>query len=555
MPPPDAGDLVSIVEEFRKVLEECEELYRSCALECAHSHLDVGTDSEDDFLQRMNDLSHGLMLKIFLEIASLDGDWGPEDLALAGELFEFIWGKRLKSKKLREALDHFHDEGGLRWEALLSPFERLGPFRNRAHRLQTVVMRLANLVAKANGQLTPEEVRQLRWIQAELRRILDPVPVAGDEPSEAPPHAGAQALQPASFEIVLPTGQEGPPRRAVLVPETSPEQQLEESLAELDGLIGLRAIKQEVRSLVNFLKMQKAREQFDLPHTPISLHSVFSGNPGTGKTTVARLLGRIFGAMGLLAKGHLVETDRSGLVAEYAGQTAPKAHKKITEALDGVLFIDEAYSLVAESGDDPYGTEALQVLLKRMEDDRGRLVVILAGYPRPLEHLIRSNPGLSSRFSRNFLFPDYSAPELGRIFETLCRQNRYTLPATTRAKLLLGFHELLAHRDEHFGNGRLARNIFEQAIGRLANRITGVLPLTRELLTTLEPEDILMEGVPDAVWEGLKAEGGTVRLECPGCHNGSRFPRQLLGRKVHCRRCQTSFEADWGDIENEAPPT
>jgi hypothetical protein len=406
MSTPDASDLVPILEEFRKVLEECEELYRSCALECARCHLDLGADSEDEFLQRMIDLSHGLMLKVFLDIASLDGDWGPEDLALAGELFELVWGKRLKNKKLREALDHFQRQCGLRWQALLNPFERLGPFRNRAHRIQTVVMRLANLVAKANGQLTPEEIRQLRFIQAEMRRLLDPVPLAGEEPPEAPAHAGAQALEQASFEIVLTPGEEGSRRPAVVVPEKSPEQRLEESLAELDGLIGLRTIKQEVRSLVNFLKMQRARERFDLPHTSISLHSVFSGNPGTGKTTVARLLGRIFGAMGLLAKGHLVETDRSGLVAEYAGQTAPKAHKKITDALDGVLFIDEAYSLVAESGDDPYGTEALQVLLKRMEDDRGRLVVILAGYPRPLERLIRSNPGLSSRFSRNFLFPD-----------------------------------------------------------------------------------------------------------------------------------------------------
>src|SRR5207237_7794667 len=159
----------------------------------------------------------------------------------------------------------------------------------------------------------------------------------------------------------------------------------------------LRSIKQEVRGLINFLKMQQAREEFGLPQTPISLHHVFSGNPGTGKTTVARLLGRLLGAMGLLAKGHLVETDRSGLVAEYAGQTGPKTNARITEALDGALFIDEAYSLVAETGDDSYGAEAVQALLKRMEDDRERLAVILAGYPTPMDRLLKSNPGISSR--------------------------------------------------------------------------------------------------------------------------------------------------------------
>jgi hypothetical protein len=544
----DPGDLVPIVEEFRKALQECGDLYQSCAQECIRCHLDLGSETEEDFLQRMVDLSHGLMLKIFVDIASLDGHWGHEDLLLAGELFEHVWARRLKSKQLREALDHFRQKGGLSWDGLLSPFERLGPFVNRAHRLQTVVMRQANLVAKANGRLTPEEVRQLGWIQGEMRRLLDPIPLAAEVAAEPAGAARAQVLQRPSFEITLPPGTEGGPRPAVVVEDRPPEQRLADALAELDGLIGLRGIKQEVRELVNFLQVQQARARFDLPQTAVSLHMVFTGNPGTGKTTVARLLGRIFGALGLLAKGHLVETDRSGLVAEYAGQTAPRAHKKINEALDGVLFVDEAYSLVAEKGDDPYGTEALQVLLKRMEDDRHRLVVVLAGYPRPLERLLRSNPGLSSRFGRQLAFPDYSAPELGRIFEGLCRQNRYTLPAATRAKLLLGFDYLLAHRDESFGNGRLVRNVFEKAIGRLANRIAGVLPLTRELLTTLEPEDVALEGVPESVWHDLGNEARAFRMECPGCHHASRFPQKLLGQQVQCRRCQAHFEADWGEV-------
>jgi AAA+ superfamily predicted ATPase len=543
----EPSDLVPIVEEYRKSLDECEHLYRSCALKCTHSHKELYSESDEAFIDRMVDLSHGLMLKIFLDIACLDPHWSTEIVVLAGELFEFVWGKRLKPNQLKEALNHFQRKNDLTWDALLGPFDRLKPFRERAERLRTVVMRLANLVAKANGRLSPDEVRQLRWIQAEMRRILDPIPLVGEQ-LDAAPATGSKAMQQASFEIVAPPAAKGGQRQAMVVEDKSPEERLQEGLAKLDGLIGLATIKQEVRGLINFLKVQQAREQFDLPQTAISLHHVFSGNPGTGKTTVARLLGRLFGAMGLLAQGHLVETDRSGLVAEYAGQTAPKSHKKIDEALDGVLFIDEAYSLVADTGDDPYGSEALQVLLKRMEDDRNRLVVILAGYPQPLQRLLRRNPGLSSRFNRHLVFPDYSASELGRIFESLCRQNRYVLPTLTRAKLLLGFHHLLEHRDEHFGNGRLVRNAFEQAIGRLANRITGVLPLTRELLTTLEPDDIDLDGVPAAVWNDLANESRMFRMECPGCKQSSGLPQKYLGRKIQCRQCRASFDADWGEV-------
>jgi SpoVK/Ycf46/Vps4 family AAA+-type ATPase len=413
-------------------------------------------------------------------------------------------------------------------------------------------MRLANVIAKADGQVTEEEIRHLRWIQAEMRRVLEPMPVPDDEEEEAPPRPGSVAVQEALPE--LPASAAPVPREEGLLPLDAPdpvalEKSLQETIAELDELVGLDAIKQEVRSLINYLKMQKAREQFGLPQTPLSLHAVFSGNPGTGKTSVARLLGKIFGALGILSRGHLIETDRSGLVAEYAGQTAPKAHKKIDEALDGVLFIDEAYSLVAETGEDPYGAEALQVLLKRMEDNRHRLVVILAGYPRPMEQLLRRNPGLSSRFNRHFVFPDYSAAELGRIFNLLRAKDHYELPILSRVKLLLGFQYLLAHRDEHFGNGRLVRNVYEQAISRLADRISGVASLTRALLTTLQPEDILMEGVPPAVWSELDSETRTFRMSCPGCRQSSRFPQRFLGHKATCKRCGRNFAVDWGEVE------
>jgi hypothetical protein len=547
----DSGQqhLEGIVEEFQQALGDCEHLYITSAQECARLHPELVDDSRRDFLHRMVDLHRGLILKIFLAIAFVDRHWSHEDIVLAGAMFEHLWGRRLNDNQIRQSLNHFLEQSSLTWDVLLGPFDRLESFRQRIDEIQTVVLRIANLVAKADGRLSADEARQLQWIQSELKRVLVRLPLAGDEPKESVKPVGAQQLKEKPFELSSPSLPESlKPRTVVQLEPATPQQVLDDALAELDGLIGLGSIKEEVRGLINFLKMEKAREQFGLPQTQIALHSVFTGNPGTGKTTVARLLGRLFGAMGILPRGHLIETDRSGLVAEYAGQTAPKAHKKIDEALDGVLFIDEAYSLVAERGDDPYGAEALQVLLKRMEDNRDRLVVVLAGYPQPMDRLLKSNPGLSSRFSRHFRFPDYTAGELGHIFQSLCVKNRYELPVLTRVKLLLGFEYLLARRDEHFGNGRLARNIFEQAIGRLANRITGIVPLTRELLVILEAGDIVMEEVPASVWQDLSSDQRCFQGFCPSCKKCSPYSQNLLGRQVQCSGCHSSFVFDWGEV-------
>ena len=260
---------------------------------------------------------------------------------------------------------------------------------------------------------------------------------------------------------------------------------------ELDDLIGLGSVKQEVRSLANFVELQKQREAQGLKTAKVSYHLVFYGSPGTGKTTVARIVGRIYKDLGVLKKGHTVETDRGGLVAKYMGQTALKTDTVIQQALDGVLFIDEAYSLVPEGGGgQDYGQEAIATLLKRMEDYRDRLVVIIAGYKDEMQRFIDSNPGLQSRFNRYIDFPDYSGAELSDIFKMYMKKNQYTLTPDAEAYLKEQFDYAVAHKDRNFGNARFARNVFEKSIQQQANRLEGKKNLNKTQLTELTVEDL-----------------------------------------------------------------
>lgn len=258
---------------------------------------------------------------------------------------------------------------------------------------------------------------------------------------------------------------------------------------ELKSLIGLTPVKEEVSKLTNFIKIQQMREQKGMATAPVSYHCVFTGNPGTGKTTVARIVAEIYKNLGILKKGHLVETDRSGLVAEYVGQTAVKTNKIIDEALDGVLFIDEAYSLI-QGGSNDYGTEAISTLLKRMEDDRDRLVVILAGYSNEMKQFIDSNPGLQSRFNRYINFVDYDADELQQIFMLNINKNEYKLSAEAEQKLKAVLTTAVEEKSKNFGNGRFVRNLFENAIENQATRLASVGNITNELLATIEAIDI-----------------------------------------------------------------
>jgi stage V sporulation protein K len=278
------------------------------------------------------------------------------------------------------------------------------------------------------------------------------------------------------------------------------EEDLNAILKELDAMVGLGAVKDEVRRAANFARMQVMRRQQELPAVQASLHSVFFGNPGTGKTTVARLMGRIYKSLGLLRRGHVIECDRGRLVAEYVGQTAVRTHAVIDSARDGILFIDEAYALAGRGAED-FGAEAIETLLKRMEDERDRLIVIVAGYTKPMEQFIGSNPGLESRFTNYLSFPDYQPEELLEIFHRMGAQSGLVCSpeADKRARDICA--QLYAGRDEQFGNARDVRSLFEAAVRNQSTRLVASGRCDREALIALLPEDLpahFERGIPSS---------------------------------------------------------
>jgi stage V sporulation protein K len=293
--------------------------------------------------------------------------------------------------------------------------------------------------------------------------------------------------------------------RDTFVP-TPPERSLDELQAELDGLIGLETVKEQVRALVAFLQVQALRKRNGLPEVAMSQHLVFLGNPGTGKTTIARLLAQMYRAMGLLRRGHLVEVDRAGLVGQYVGMTAIKTDRVIKRALDGVLFIDEAYSLTPRDGRWDFGAEAVETILKRMEDYRDRLIVIVAGYPDLMHGFLESNPGLRSRFSREIAFPDYSTDELIEITRRFASEHHYVLAEGSEAALREIFDG--APRGEGFGNARFARTLFEQALNahalRLADAPAGLESTSTRDLMTISPDDL--RAAADALGAGVDVQ-------------------------------------------------
>ena len=330
----------------------------------------------------------------------------------------------------------------------------------------------------------------------------------------------------------------GPAPKAVQQAIAAPEPE-EDPMETLNNLVGLEKIKHDVKELTDFARIQKARKDAGLKAVPVSLHLVFTGNPGTGKTTVARILAKLYNQIGILSKGQLIEVDRSGLVAGYVGQTALKTQEQIQNALGGVLFIDEAYTLAARNED--FGQEAIDTILKAMEDHRDDLIVIVAGYTEPIEIFINSNPGLKSRFNKYIEFPDYSIEELMAIFDLNCRKYDYIIEESARNHVREKLSLLKLSSPENFANARAVRNLFEEIITNQAGRIAAMKnpsvedmkTITNDDLTDKAEEELNAKALAEMLSEGASAEvsGQDAARQEPPAGEGDKDP----GPESGCR--------------------
>jgi hypothetical protein len=571
-----------LLNQFSVAIRDCRTVYLNAAKDVIENHPELLDRQPSLFMETMDELHRGLLLKMYTSICGFDHLYTRQEEYLGEVLFHHLWNQHVSASQVRESIHGLSRQtAGLNWTSLIRPFRTIQPLQKYVSELETSVMRIGNLMAKADGNANMLEIEELRAIQREILTYLYVKP-EGKKKSAEISRDGAQAVQSIYQEASIASNRpsalasansscqssEGSASDEVIelteahyaVSSKQPESErqsdyglesklsLDEALAELTSLIGLASIKQEVKTLTNFLKLQRLRAEKGLPETKVSLHMAFAGNPGTGKTTVARIIGKIYRAMGILEKGHVIETDRSGLVAEFAGQTAPKTNAIIDRALGGILFVDEAYSLVSEAtGGDAFGQEAIQVLLKRMEDDRNRLVVILAGYPDEMDTLLKSNPGLTSRMGRQLTFEDYAASELGQIFGLMSELNHYQTLAEVQAKIMTGLVWLHQHKDKHFGNGRTVRNLFEDSIRQLANRVVDVSEISAELLVRFEPADIQFPGAPPSLFDATRLKQQRYQISCEQCHSSAKVKLEMLSRRVKCKHCDNRFVAQWGE--------
>ncbi|HUX11674.1 MAG TPA: AAA family ATPase [Spirochaetia bacterium] len=401
-----------------------------------------------------------------------------KDRELIIDLFRYDTPPLRHRKAILANWDQFSNEirkaGSNQSSKLLRSLQYLHLYDSRQNtsnfdRMASAFYNYAQVCIKADGTVNDQEKNRIR----QLRELI-----YGESGTSA---ADGEGTDKQAEEVK---------QRVQFAPAEEEEETLEQVMEKINSLIGMKKVKGQIATFVNLIKVHKEREKRGLPVTPFSKHAVFYGPPGTGKTTIARYLGKVYKCLGMLEKGHCIETDRAGLVAGYVGQTAMKVDQVVQEAMDGVLFIDEAYTLSPRDAGKDFGQEAIDTLLKRMEDFRDRLVVIVAGYPDEMSDFIDSNPGLKSRFSRYFYFDHYAPEELIQIFSVFIRNASFTVTPQARRELLNIFTYYYERRDKAFGNGRFVRNLFEMIVEKQANRISGISPLTDEILCSITKADI-----------------------------------------------------------------
>ncbi len=434
-----------------------------------------------------------------LVTALIDVDRSHTDNELWGLMFSFgRWlpdqlGRITRPDDLRQTsllVDRagWLDQVSPMFEILVSADRRFATTNSRTY--YDRALHLAFTVAALDASPSRSELQAIDSLRSRLLAAMSGLPASPLTPGGAAPRGpGAHGDGPAPGSAATAAAGTAPAGEAP--EELPPARPIEELLAELDELVGLESVKTEVRLVTNLLRVQQLRDERGLPTSPQSRHLVFTGNPGTGKTTVARLLAGIYRSLGVVEKGQLVETDRSGLVSGYVGQTALKVMEVADRATGGVLLIDEAYAL-ARGGENDFGREAIDTLVKVIEDRRDDLVVIAAGYPVEMADFIGANPGLASRFPKTISFPDYTDDELWSIFTSIGEKAGYRPDDSAEAKVRAWFASV--PRDKGFGNGRLARNLFEDAVARQAGRVVAIEAPTDEQLTTLTGDDIAEPG-------------------------------------------------------------
>jgi len=393
---------------------------------------------------------------------------------------------------------------------------------------------IAKCIMEANGIGRPEQefynilVESLEKTESAVRDAVDSLDHAGS----------SDELEDSGKAMVKST-------------KLSPADSLKEGIGELKALVGVDSVKSEIARLTNFLKIRQQRINQGMQVPTQSLHFVFTGNPGTGKTTVARIVAKILFGFGILKTPNLVEADRAALVGGYVGQTAIKTNEAIAKATDGVLFIDEAYAL-AKSGGQDYGQEAIDTLLKKMEDLRDRLVVIVAGYPAEMSKFIQSNPGLQSRFTRYIEFTDYHVADLCQIFERMCIANGYSLTQDARANLAIILNRAFVERENGFGNARFVRNAYEKTLGNHSDRLAALDTVTRHELATIEAVDLPYDLAKGIVGPFDVSESRWI-VQCPRCSNKSSAKLLLIGQIVKCK-CGIRFKCPWWNLEKKTVP-